>query len=118
MVKKKGKGSLGLRGKGTRTSQMTVAQHGRGARKKVLPAKKEDLDVPLVEEPCAQLAVTLGYTMAQNYQSVTMQVQVSLPWSPDDVQGGLECALEEADTFIADNAETMEEALKGLADKA
>lgn len=102
-----------LKQKGTKRAKITVSTAGE-PESKIVRETNEPIDSTPVTEPCAQVAVTLGYTMSRNYQSVRMDVHVSLPWDPLDVENGLTKAQEQADNFLSDNSDIMEKALGSL----
>jgi len=83
------------------------------------PAVEKEREVVLAHEgmePCSMVGVSLGYRISENYQSVHMDVHVSVPVAPGQERQGLEYARREADRFLAESGDDIREALEGLAE--
>lgn len=65
----------------------------------------------------AHVGVRLGIKRNSNYQSVSLDVSVTLPWAPDDVPAGLVVARDYADAMLAESVVYLEECLSALAAK-
>lgn len=65
-------------------------------------------------EHVAMLHVGLDVKRTEGYQSVSLHVGVTIPWSPDDVAGGLAKAHDYADQFLAENYPYVEDTLAAL----
>lgn len=99
-------------------ARLTVKAKHTGRRKDE-PEVENQRDVALdvsANEPCSVVGVSLGYRVSQNFQSVHMDVHVSVPVKPGEEEKGLEYARSTADRFLADSGDDVSAALRQLSE--
>lgn len=66
------------------------------------------------DEPCSEVGITLGYTVSENYTSITMHASVTVPCKPGKEHQAQEYAFQTAQDFLTEKHDDVMESLEEL----